>query len=810
MSGKLHKILIPATIILVVLLLFIFRDNTTFVIVLSIASIVALITFYAQMVIFRKKNERIGWLQKRLKETQDTLRSKEIAEKVVVQELPIGVIIYDDQLLIKWANTFAKEVIFQNILEGRNIETISKELFDLLKSKEGFEQDILKIYINEYEIQNDFRNNILYLTEVTEREDTKRKYEANTDVVAVLNLDNLSDAIAVLDVAERSYLQGKYLEALESWAERFHFYLIPVSTSRLVAVMSKEVLLELVKDEFKIIEEIGNISKENDLMVTLSGGFACANIKINKLGDIAQDSLDLSLSRGGDQIVVNIEGNDLMYFGGNTNTVEKRTRITTRINTQKLERLFEETNRVFISPHKYPDTDALGAAMGLLKMAHAFNKEAYIVLDQNTVDKTVAKIIQLMEYEYVTFLDYFITPNNAVDWITREDLLILVDHHSFGQTMNDKLPLQTKNLAIIDHHRKLSDSIEYALINHIEPYASSSVELVTEMIDLSSKEVHLNKFESTIMLSGIMVDTNNFMYRTGGRTFEACAILRKYSADTFKVKTILREGLDEIQLKSQLLTLAEVVHKKFSIVIIPDEIASSRTLLARVADMLLEIEDIIAAFAIGRIEEGVIGISARSLEGFNVQVLMEKFGGGGHLNNAGAQIKEFDISKVRLDILNLLNDAVQEEKPMKVILIKDLKGKGKKGEVIDVATGYGNFLLANKTAIEATSENLQSIESEKAKRQEDERRLVEEMKTLKEKIEKLPVKVYVKIGDNGKFFGKISSKQIADEFKKQHQIDLDKRKINVKSNVQSLGSHKVEIKLHKAVTATLEVLVMEE
>jgi ribosomal protein L9 len=330
------------------------------------------------------------------------------------------------------------------------------------------------------------------------------------------------------------------------------------------------------------------------------------------------------------------------------------------------------------------------------------------------------------------------------------------------------------------------------------------------MIDLSSREVQLNQFEATVMLSGIMVDTNNFMYRTGGRTFEACARLRKYQADTFKVKTILREGLEEIQLKSQLLTLAEVVHKKFSIVIIPDEIVSSRSLLARVGDMLLEIEGVIAAFAIGRLAEGEIGISARSLEGFNVQVLMEKFGGGGHLNNAGAQIKEFDISKVRVDVINLLNEAVQEEKPMKVILIKDLKGKGKKGEVIDVATGYGNFLLANKTAIEATSENLASIESEQARKDEEERKLIEEMRELKEKVEKLPVKVFAKIGENGKFFGKISTKQIAEQFKKQYQIDLDKRKINIKGNIDSLGNHKVEIKLHKKVTATLEILVIEE
>ncbi len=810
MKKKLPQIMIPILIVIVVIVFIIIRQESLNVLVFSGIIFIALINVYFQIFYNRTQSQRLKWVREKLEKTQQTLKSRDEVENIVSKELPLGIVIFDDKLFIKWANTYAKEVVFQNQLEGRNIETIHKEIHELLIKEKDLDNMIIKIYTLEFEIMTDLTNKILYFRDVTDREETKRKYDASTDVVAVFNLDNLSDAISVLDVSERSYIQGKYLGALENWAEEFNFYLIPITNSKLVAVMNKENLQELISTEFKILEEIAAISKEHDLLVTLSSGIACSNIKLNKLGDIAQDALDLALSRGGDQFVVNIEGNDLMYFGGNKNTVEKRTRITTRINTQRLERLFEHTNRVFIVPHKFPDTDALGAAMGMLKMAHAYNKEAYIVIDQDNLDKTVSKIIQLIEYEYVTFLDYFLTPNQALDWINREDLLIIVDHHSFGQTPDERIPLRTKNVVIVDHHRKLTDAIEFGVINHIEPYASSSVELVTEMIDLSTNEVSLNQFEATVMLSGIMVDTNNFMYRTGTRTFEACAILRKYGADTFKIKTILREGLEEIKLKSQLLTLAEVVHKKFSIVIIPSKIPSSRSLLARVADMLLEIDDTVAAFAIGTLAEGEVGISARSLEGFNVQVLMEKFGGGGHLNNAAAQLKSIDIQDVRLELIKKLNDAVQEEKPMKVILIKDLKGKGKKGEVINVAAGYGNFLLSNKTAIEATSENLQSIETEQSKKVEQERKLVEEMKALKVKIEKLPVKVYVRLGENGKLFGKVSTKQIADQFKKQHDIDIDKRKIQLTENVSSLGNHIVEMKLHKDVIAKLEVLVIEE
>lgn len=772
-------------------------------------TVFVLLNIYIQYYINHTKTQSISWLTSKVNNLNDTLSRQDIIETKLVKEMTLGVIVYDEDYKIKWANEYSKK-IFENVLEQRDLEVVSREIYT--KAKEGTKVNVFlsKIYKNEYEVTIDTVERIIYIKDVTETEELKRKYDASIGVIAMFNLDNLDDAVSVLDVSERSFVQGKYLEALSFWGEEFGFYITPLTNSRLLAVMNKEALEALIKNEFKILERISEISKEHGILVTLSAGIACSNIKLNRLGSIAKDALDLALSRGGDQIVVNIEGNDLMYFGGNSNTAEKRTRITTRTNTVKLERMFEETDKVYIVPHKHPDTDAFGGAMGFLKLALAYNKKAYIVIDREDLDKSVNKIIQMISYEYVTLLDYIISPLEALTEIDSEDLLVVLDHHSYSQTPEEKLISRTKNLVIIDHHRKLSDSIGGAVISHIEPYASSTVELITEMIDLTTKEVDINNFEATVMLSGIMVDTNSFMYRTGSRTFEACAILRKFGADTFKVKNILREGLDEIQRKSQLLTKAEVIHKRFSIVLIPNEMKPTRTFLAKVADDLLEIEDTVASFSIGYLKPNVIGVSARSLEGFNVQVLMEKFNGGGHLNNAGAQIESDDINEVRLNLIQLLNETVQEEKPMKVILIKDLRGKGKKGEVIDVATGYGNYLLSSEIAIEATQENLQSIELEKAKREEDEKRLVEEMKELKTKIEKLPVKVFVKIGENGKFYGKISSKQIADEFKKQNKVEIDKRKIQLKGSIQSLGNYKVDVKLHKKVTAKLEVLVVEE
>lgn len=808
MSDLKNIIIITVVAIFTIVIDFLIWDYTTVVWVFSALMFIALNVFI-QLYIQRKKTQKIVWLTHKLEDTKDTLSRKDIVEKRVVNDLPLGIIIYDPKFNIKWANGYSKD-IFENVLEQRELEMVNKDIYNHITGTYQEDVFITKIYTHEYEVQLDREERIIYLTQVTEREEIRRKYDQSVGVIAMLNLDNLDDAVSVLDVSNRSFVQGRYLEVLEAWGEEYSFYITPLTNSKLIAFMNKQTLMNLVKNEFKMVETVAAISREYGILVTLSAGIACSNIKLNKLGDIANDALDLALSRGGDQIVVNIEGNDLMYFGGNTNTAEKRTRITTRTNTQKLERLFEEKGRIFIMPHHHPDTDAFGAAMGVLKLAQAYNKIAHIVIDRENLDKTVLKILQMIEYEYVTFLDYIISPARALDMITKEDALILVDHHSFAQTTEAKLITKTKNLVIIDHHRKLNDAIDGAIISHIEPYASSSVELISEMIELSTKDVEINNFEATVMLSGIIVDTNNFMYRTGSRTFEAAAYLRKYGADTFKVKTILRPGLQEIHLKSQLLSLAEVVHKKFSIVIIPRELNATRTLLAKVADDLLEIEDTIASFAIGYLGQTTVGLSARSLEGFNVQVVMEKFNGGGHLNNAGAQIETEDIKQVRLDLIQILNETVSEEKPMRVILIKDLKGKGKKGQVIEVAAGYANYLLSSKIAIEATQENLHSIDLEKAKLEEQERQTFEEMKALKEKIEKQPVKVFVKIGENGKLFGKVTSKQISSEFKKQHKLDVDKRKIELTQNIASLGNYKIDVKLHKNVTAVIELLVVEE
>ncbi len=785
-----------------------FRDATT--VFLAVAFLAVLLVFnatiYARYI--RHKQRRIAFLSSKLQEKDTLLARKDDVEERLADELPVGIILINREHDIQWANAKAKE-IFHNSLESRNLELLHKELKEKLRTVESNQPFVMKIYEYEYDIVYDIELQAIYLFHATEREEIKRRHHDLTDCIGVMHLDNFDDATTVLDVQERNELQGKFLGAIDDWADEHGFYVIPLTSSKLVVFMHRKNLERLMEDKFTIVDTIAALSRDNDLHVTLSGGFACANIPLNQLADLAEEGLDIAFDRGGDQIVVNIQDDAIRYYGGNTNTVEKRTRISSRINAKKLAALIEESERVFIVPHKHSDTDALGSAIGVLKIAQALKRDAHIVLDFNTIDKTVKKITQLMEYEYVTFLERFISPEEALEEAGPTALLVLMDHHSYGQTPDVTLVEKSPSRAIIDHHRKLDDFIKDTRLAYIEPYASSSTELVVEMLDVFKKNVTLNPFEATVMLSGIIVDTNNFMYRSGARTFEAAAVLRKHGADMTKVKNILRESHKEIQLKASLLSRAEVIKKRFSLVVVPDDIDADRTLLAQVADDMLEIDNIVAGFAIGKLDNQYIGISARSLEGFNVQTLMEKFGGGGHLNNAGAQVESIAIDEVKKQLIDVLENSIQEEKPMKVILMKDLKNKGKKGDVINVAPGYGNYLLTSKQAIEATPENMQVLEDEHAKAADQARQELEEAKALKERIDFRAVKLYVKVGENGKMYGKITTKQIADAMKEQHGIDLDKRKIHLDKPITTLGTTPIEVKLHKDVSATFELLVVE-
>ncbi len=806
--NKFH-IFLTLTYILLVIFSFIyfFSTNFDYFIIFNVFIAIIFLGILAFEIITIQRTKRIKQLESKIRETNLINRRKLNNEDIALNYLPVGIVIYDDDLNVDFANNAAKEY-FSNVLVDRPLNVLNKTLYDNVEKRIG--KFTIEQYDKIYDVIHYPKNKTVYLFEVTEREEVKQKYHDNQNVIGVISLDNFVEATANMDYQNKSTIEGSILGIINNWCQENDIYFITLRVDKAVMMTTRKKLDEFMEEGFSILERVSEKAEENDIRVSLSIGIASFDTNIAELGEAAEDALQLAIDRGGDQVVVNLKNQPTKFFGGKTNTVEKRSKITAKVNSRALGDYFESAKEIFIMPHKTTDIDALGAAIGLLEMALAKKKKVKIIIDFDDIDQTCQKVLNMLEHEYVKLLEYVIEPEEALSKVQSDTLLVLIDHHSTNQSNTPEMVGKTKNIIVIDHHRRIEDTIPDLLLNYVEPYASSSVELVTELIDFFKEEVSIHKFEATIMLAGMMIDTNNFSNRTGSRTFEAAASLRQKGADPSQARLILRESLDDIKTKSNLVNKARIIHDRFAITALDEVDMTDRVQLAKTADELLEIDNIIAAFAVGKIDGSTIGVSARSIKDFNVSVIMEKFGGGGHLNNAAAQLKNTNTEEIIEKIEKLIESSYKEESTMKVILIKDVKGKGKKGDVIEVATGYGNYLLTSKHAIKANSANIEALEEERQEQKEKENKAKKKALALKEKIEENPIKLYVKLGESGKLFGSINTKQIADELKKQHDITVDKRKINLDDKINTLGNYDIDVKLHKDVVATIHVQVLEK
>jgi ribosomal protein L9 len=371
---------------------------------------------------------------------------------------------------------------------------------------------------------------------------------------------------------------------------------------------------------------------------------------------------------------------------------------------------------------------------------------------------------------------------------------------------------KVNRISVIDHHRASDDAYPQLETSYVESSVSSTVELVSEMFMFYNDNIEVPQHIASIMLSGMIVDTNNFTFRAGSRTFESAATLKSMGADMVAVRKILRDSFDAERIIAQALMKSQDVGNGFTVVALDDNVMADRQLLAKICEKLISIDKVETAFAIGMISEGCVGMSARSMEKTNVQVIMEEFGGGGHFNGAAAQINDTTIEDVKNDLLDLLKREYLDdgEEKMKVILLSDVKGKGKKDQVIDVALGYANYLFSNKLAVIANDENLANLAKQKEQEQIDYQNRRNVLEKLKTEIQDKYISLYIKMGADGKAFGSITTKLVCDEFEAQTGIHLDKRKVELPAEINSVGIFTASVKLDKDIIATFEIKVFEK
>ncbi|AWV36481.1 DHH family phosphoesterase [Paenibacillus sp. FSL R10-2791] len=568
-------------------------------------------------------------------------------EGEAVSMLPLGIILFSEDRTVEWNNRYAGDIFARKSLVGESLQELLPDLQSFFTGaaagkrevgKEGVLHDTrLEITVDErfYQAVIIPSERILYLYDITELVVLRERYEDEKLAIGIVMMDNLDESAQGMDDQQRTSLIAKVTSEITEWSKQFEVYLRRLSSERYLMLLNHRSLQALEESRFVILDEVREMTADLKVPMTLSIGLAFGADSASELGALAQSSLDMALGRGGDQAAVKA-GQRLSFYGGKSNAAEKRTRVRARVIAHALRDLMQESDRVLILGHRTPDIDAVGAAIGLLRAAQMYNVEASIVME--TPNPSITNMMEQIRKDDDLYKS-FITTEQSLQIMTEHTLLIVVDTHKASMTMEPRLVQYASRIVVVDHHRRGEEFINDAVLVYLEPYASSTCELVTELLQYIHEKVKISPLDATMLLAGITVDTKHFALHTGSRTFEAAGFLRRNGADTVLIQRMLKEDLQEYISKAEIIKHARMVYDQIALVVTAPGMKIPQLLIAQTADTLLGMTNVVASFVISERPDGLIGISARSLGRMNVQVVMEKLGGGGHLSNAAVQLE---------------------------------------------------------------------------------------------------------------------------------------------------------------------------
>ncbi|TBL77448.1 DHH family phosphoesterase [Paenibacillus thalictri] len=572
----------------------------------------------------------------------------------VVANLPIGMLLYNEDKVVEWHNPFVAKMAGRDSIIGEPLH----EVIPSLKAKKDKETK-LEITIGKqvYYVQVKPDERLMYFFDITEVKSLRERYEEEKLAIGIVMMDNLEEATQGMDDQTRSIMMAKVTGEITEWSTKYGLYLRRTASDRYLILLDQRALKQLEQSRFELLDEVRDITIQNKLPMTLSVGIASGADTLPELGIWAQTSLDMALGRGGDQVAVKV-GERLSFYGGRSNAVEKRTRVRARVISHAMRDLIRDSDKVVIMGHRVADMDSLGAAIGVLKAAHVSNKEGYIVLEG--VNPSIQRLMETIT-EDEKLNRWFITPEQALQITTRHSLAVVVDTHRASMVPEPRVLQQTNRIFVVDHHRRSEDFLHEATLVYMEPYASSTCELVTELLQYFHDRLTMGVLEATALLAGIVVDTKSFSLRTGARTFEAASFLRRSGADSSLIQRFLKEDLESYIQKSEMVKNVNVIYEHIALAITEPGRKYSQLLIAQVADTLITMTGIMASFVISERPDGQIGISARSLGQMNVQIVMEHMGGGGHLTNAATQLEGVTVYEAAERLKHILSEIHDKE-----------------------------------------------------------------------------------------------------------------------------------------------------
>lgn len=599
-------------------------------------------------------------------------------QKELLKELAVPYAIMDTDGKLLWGNkSFNQAIGGERVFRAKKnimqiFPDITRELIPVEELEKSlhlvFEEKNYRVEMKRVDLHIDLRDSIeevdaddlliaVYLFDETE---LQRYIIANREqrlVCGLLYIDNYDEALECLEDVRRSLLTALIDRKVNKYMQNIDAIVKKLEKDKYLFVIQQKCLLHLQTTKFAILDEVRTINIGNEIAVTLSIGIGAESEKFDDCYDYARMAMDLALGRGGDQAVVKM-GEKIFYYGGKSQGVEKSTRVKARVKAHALREILETKEKVIVMGHKLPDVDSLGSAIGIYRLATAMNKKAHIVINDATI--SIRPVINNFLGNSIYGEDLFINSDQAMETIDNNTLLVVVDVNRPSYTECEELLSLTKSIVVIDHHRQSSDTIDNAILSYIEPNASSACEMVAEILQYIIDSPKLRPIEADAMYSGILVDTDNFVTKTGVRTFEAASYLRKSGADVVRVRKMFRGDMNSHKLIADCISKAELYLDAFVISILAgDEIDSPTVIAAKVANELLSVDGVRASFVLSQIG-GIIYISARSIDDVNVQVIMERLDGGGHANVAGAQLKDCTI-----------NEAVDKVKDLLLVMTKE-------------------------------------------------------------------------------------------------------------------------------------------
>lgn len=563
----------------------------------------------------------------------------------------IALIQYDENRNIVWTS---------DLLKAMNINVVGVKLLEwqphLASLFDDEDVKVIDIKGKKFEAYNSQETKLIYLKDVTQLLSLQQDYLDQQVCMAYITIDNYEETLENADEPKMALIQSRSRQVIVDWAYSNGIIIRRFKSGGYLAFFNERIYRKQVENKFAILDTFKEMSKELDEVMTLSIGIGKDSRVLRELDEMASAALNLTYSRGGDQVAIKSgEDKKVRFFGGNSDTFEKSSKVRARVIAQSLAGLIKNAGQVLVMGHKNSDLDSFGASIGVAKIAMAYGKKANVIIDFDSIEKKTKEVAVVVKADQ-RYKGLLISANEAMENINKNTLLIVVDNHKSNLALSKPLLDRVKNKVIIDHHRRGEEFIEAPVLTYLEPASSSTVELVIELCDYQNVDLKINELDATIMYAGMLVDTNNFKQRVGVRTFQSAAHLKELQANVPMAYEFIKDSYQETLQRLSITQTAYQFNPQILIACGQESEEYTRSLLAKSSNALLEISGIKASFSIGKVSKTTVAISARSTKDINVQVIMEAMDGGGHFSMAAAQFEDQSIEQVRL----LLEEKIQE------------------------------------------------------------------------------------------------------------------------------------------------------